>query len=54
MISGYSVRNLKGLRAFAKTWPDQEIVHQLGAQIPWRHNCAAQYVRRYPVDETGN
>ncbi|MEO7724977.1 MAG: PDDEXK nuclease domain-containing protein, partial [Chthoniobacterales bacterium] len=21
-------------------WPDRAIVHQLGAQIPWKHNCA--------------
>jgi predicted nuclease of restriction endonuclease-like (RecB) superfamily len=33
------VRNLKYMRAFAEAWPDSEIVHQLGAQIPWRHNC---------------
>jgi len=33
------VRNLKYMRAFAEAWPDAEIVHQLGAQIPWRHNC---------------
>jgi predicted nuclease of restriction endonuclease-like (RecB) superfamily len=38
-LSGYSVRNLKYMRAFAEAWPDAEIVHQLGAQIPWRHNC---------------
>jgi predicted nuclease of restriction endonuclease-like (RecB) superfamily len=38
-LSGYSVRNLKYMRAFAEAWPDAEIVHQLGAQIPWKHNC---------------
>jgi predicted nuclease of restriction endonuclease-like (RecB) superfamily len=38
-LSGYSARNLKYMRAFAKTWPDRAIVHQLGAQIPWKHNC---------------
>jgi predicted nuclease of restriction endonuclease-like (RecB) superfamily len=38
-LSGYSARNLKYMRAFAQTWPDREIVHQLGAQIPWKHNC---------------
>jgi predicted nuclease of restriction endonuclease-like (RecB) superfamily len=27
------------MRAFAQAWPDREIVHQLGAQIPWKHNC---------------
>ena len=38
-LSGYSVRNLKYMRAFAEAWPDRTIVHQLGAQIPWKHNC---------------
>jgi predicted nuclease of restriction endonuclease-like (RecB) superfamily len=39
-LSGYSSRNLNYMRAFAEAWPDRAIVHQLGAQIPWRHNCA--------------
>lgn len=38
-LSGYSARNLKYMRAFAQAWPDRAIVHQLGAQLPWRHNC---------------
>src|SRR5215472_3172205 len=38
-LSGYSVRNLKYMRAFAEAWPNAEIMHQLGAQIPWKHNC---------------
>jgi predicted nuclease of restriction endonuclease-like (RecB) superfamily len=38
-LSGYSVRNLKYMRAFAEAWPDRAIVQQLGAQIPWKHNC---------------
>jgi predicted nuclease of restriction endonuclease-like (RecB) superfamily len=38
-LSGYTVRNLKYMRAFAEVWPDRAIVHQLGAQIPWKHNC---------------
>ncbi len=36
---GLSLRNLKYMRAFAESWPDEAIVQQLGAQIPWRHNC---------------
>jgi predicted nuclease of restriction endonuclease-like (RecB) superfamily len=27
------------MRAFAEAWPSEAIVHQLGAQIPWKHNC---------------
>jgi predicted nuclease of restriction endonuclease-like (RecB) superfamily len=38
-LSGYTVPNLKYMRTFAEAWPDRAIVHQLGAQIPWKHNC---------------
>jgi predicted nuclease of restriction endonuclease-like (RecB) superfamily len=38
-LSGYSVRNLKYMRAFAEAWRHREIVQQLAAQIPWGHNC---------------
>jgi len=38
-MKGFSTRNLKYMRAFAEAWPDEQIVHQLGAQIPWKHNC---------------
>ncbi len=39
-MTGFSPRNLKYMRTFAETYPDEAIVHQLGAQIPWKHNCA--------------
>ncbi|MDR1915141.1 MAG: DUF1016 N-terminal domain-containing protein [Synergistaceae bacterium] len=35
---GYSVRNLKYMAKFAKTYPDFEFVQRAVAQIPWRHN----------------
>lgn len=38
-LSGYSVRNLKYMRAFAEAWPDRQFVQQAVAQIPWGHNC---------------
>jgi predicted nuclease of restriction endonuclease-like (RecB) superfamily len=38
-LTGFSPRNLKYMRAFAKAWPDAAIVQQLAAQIPWFHNC---------------
>jgi predicted nuclease of restriction endonuclease-like (RecB) superfamily len=38
-LAGYSARNLKYMRAFAAAWPNRAIMHQLGAQIPWKHNC---------------
>lgn len=37
-MRGFSSRNLKYMRAFAEAWPDEEIVQQLVAQIPWGHN----------------
>ena len=38
-IKGFSPRNLKYMRAFAAAWPDESIVQQLAAQLPWFHNC---------------
>jgi predicted nuclease of restriction endonuclease-like (RecB) superfamily len=35
---GYSSRNLKYMRLFAEAWPDEQIVQQAVAQIPWGHN----------------
>ena len=37
-MEGFSPRNLKYMRAFALAWPDEPIVQQLVAQIPWGHN----------------
>jgi predicted nuclease of restriction endonuclease-like (RecB) superfamily len=39
-VKGFSPRNLKYMRALAEAWPDELIVQQLAAQIPWFHNCA--------------
>jgi predicted nuclease of restriction endonuclease-like (RecB) superfamily len=36
---GFSPRNLKYMRAFPEAWPDESIVQQVAAQIPWFHNC---------------
>lgn len=38
-IKGFSARNLKYMRAFAEAYPDEPIMQQLAAQIPWFHNC---------------
>lgn len=38
-MKGLSRSNLMYMRAFAQSWPDEVFVHQLGGQIPWRHNC---------------
>jgi predicted nuclease of restriction endonuclease-like (RecB) superfamily len=36
---GFSLRNLKYMRAFAEAWPDRQFVQRVAAQIPWFHNC---------------
>lgn len=38
-MKGFSVRNLKYMRAFAEAWPDAEFVQQTAAQLPWFHLC---------------
>lgn len=38
-MKGYSPRNIKYMRAFAEAWPEEAIVQQVAAQIPWFHNC---------------
>ncbi|MBS4019008.1 MAG: DUF1016 family protein [Dechloromonas sp.] len=37
-MKGFSPRNLKYMRAFAEAWPDEAIVQQAVAQLPWGHN----------------
>lgn len=37
-MQGLSPRNLKYMRALAEAWPDEPIVQQAVAQIPWGHN----------------
>jgi predicted nuclease of restriction endonuclease-like (RecB) superfamily len=37
---GYSIRNLKYMAKFAKTYPDFEFVQTVSAQISWSHNTA--------------
>ena len=37
-MKGLSPRNLKYMRAFAEAWPEEPIVQQVVAQIPWGHN----------------
>lgn len=39
-MQGLSPRNLKYMRAFAATWPDESIVQRVVAQLPWKQNIA--------------
>ncbi len=38
-MHGFSSRNLKYMRALAEAWPEESIVQQAAAQLPWFHNC---------------
>jgi len=38
-MQGFSPRNLKYMRALAEAWPEEAIVQQAAAQLPWFHNC---------------
>ena len=38
-MKGFSRTNLLYMRAFADTYPDEQIVQQLAGLIPWFHNC---------------
>jgi predicted nuclease of restriction endonuclease-like (RecB) superfamily len=37
-MQGFSVRNLKYMRAFAQSWTDLQFVQQLLHKLPWGHN----------------
>ncbi|MGH9631451.1 MAG: PDDEXK nuclease domain-containing protein, partial [Bryobacteraceae bacterium] len=38
-MKGLSPRNLGYMKAFAEAWPDETILQQLAAKLPWFHNC---------------
>ena len=38
-MKGFSRTNLLYMRSFAEAYPDQQIVQQAAAQMPWFHNC---------------
>ncbi len=49
-MTGLSPRNLKDMRAFAEAWPDQAIVQQLVAQLPWGHNIRLLEALKQPEE----
>jgi predicted nuclease of restriction endonuclease-like (RecB) superfamily len=57
-MKGFSPRNLKYMRAFAKAYPEEPFVQQPAAQIPWFHHCvlldklAAQDERLWYLHQT--
>jgi len=38
-MKGFSARNLRYMKAFAESYPDQAILQQVAAKLPWFHNC---------------
>lgn len=38
-MQGLSARNLGYMKAFAEAWPEEEILQQAAAKLPWFHNC---------------
>jgi predicted nuclease of restriction endonuclease-like (RecB) superfamily len=38
-MQGLSPRNLGYMKAFAEAWPDEAILQQAAAKLPWFHNC---------------
>jgi predicted nuclease of restriction endonuclease-like (RecB) superfamily len=51
-VEGFSSRSLKYMRALAGAWPDEEIVQQLIAQLPWGHNLRVlDRVKGWPTRE---
>ena len=55
---GYSVRNLKYMAKFVETYPDEEFVQQVAAQIPWGQNIVLldkvtdDSIRRWYIEKT--
>lgn len=39
-MKGFSSRSLRYMRDFARAWPDESIVQQAAAKLPWGHNMA--------------
>ena len=42
-MEGFSPRNIKYMRALAEAWPDEAIVQQAAAQIPWPQTSAPEW-----------
>jgi predicted nuclease of restriction endonuclease-like (RecB) superfamily len=48
--AGFSVRNLRYMRAFALAWPDAGFVQEVLAQLPWSHQIALLDRLNEPTD----
>jgi predicted nuclease of restriction endonuclease-like (RecB) superfamily len=51
-MTGLSPRNLKYMRSFAEAYPDQAIVQQVVAQLPWGHTVRLLDTVKDPAERT--
>ena len=51
-MTGLSARNLNYMRSFSEAYPDEQIVQQLVAQIPWGHNVRILDMVKDPEQRT--
>jgi predicted nuclease of restriction endonuclease-like (RecB) superfamily len=51
-MQGLSPRNLGYMKAFAEAWPDESILQQLAAKLPWFHNCVLLDKVKAPSERT--
>lgn len=49
-IKGFAARNLHYMRALAEAYPDEEVVQQLVAEIPWGHNVRILDMAKDPIE----
>jgi predicted nuclease of restriction endonuclease-like (RecB) superfamily len=49
-LKGFSARNLKYMRALAEAFPDEAIVQQVVAQLPWGHHTVLLAKAKNPVE----
>src|SRR5580700_4512737 len=51
-MQGLSPRNLGYMKTFAEAWPDESILQQLAAKLPWFHNCVLIDKVKDPAERT--
>jgi predicted nuclease of restriction endonuclease-like (RecB) superfamily len=49
-MQGFSPRNLGYMKAFAEAWPEEAILQQLVAKLPWGHNVRLIEQVKDPAD----
>ena len=49
-MKGFSARSLRYMRDFARAWPNESIVQQAAAKLPWGHNMALLDAGKPPIE----